>query len=178
MKLRYLWPSALCLSACLVQAQDTNEVGQLKQQLQQLQENFERAQREQRQQIEALTKKLDELTKQQTAEAEKKKLEQELAAQLSSNQPPASAQAPTSAAPLATGAWSPEQPLTIARAGSAYMNLKFDALMAVGWSTASDPSHILNPGVHEPINRGLLLCNAQSVMDGASDRDFAWLTNI
>ena len=65
-----------------VKAQSTNEVEQLRRQLQQLQENFERMQREQRQQIEALTGKLDDLTKQQAAEAEKKKLEQDLAAEL------------------------------------------------------------------------------------------------
>ena len=60
-----------------LRAQETNEVEQLKRQMQQLQENFERVQREQRQQIDALTRKLDDLTKQQTAEAEKKKLEQD-----------------------------------------------------------------------------------------------------
>src|SRR5579885_2808804 len=81
-------------------AQDSNQVDQLKQQLQQMQENFEKVQREQRQQIEALTKKLDDLTKQQAAEAERKKLEQELTAQLSSNQPPATAQ--STAAPEAS----------------------------------------------------------------------------
>ena len=59
-----------------LRAQTTNEVEQLKRQMQQLQENFERVQREQRQQMDALTKKLDDLTKQQAAEAEKKKLEQ------------------------------------------------------------------------------------------------------
>jgi len=42
-------------------------VEQLKQQLRQMQENFEKTQNEQRQQIEALTKKLDALTAQQTA---------------------------------------------------------------------------------------------------------------
>ena len=62
--------------------QTTNEVEELKRQLRQLQENFERVQREQRQQIDALTRKLDELAKPQPAEAERKKLEQELAAEL------------------------------------------------------------------------------------------------
>src|SRR5215471_14273504 len=87
--------SVACLvlsgTAVSLRAQDTNQIEQLKQQLRQMQENFERVQREQRQQIEDLTKKLDDLTKQQAAEAEKKKLEQELAAELqkgSSNAPP------------------------------------------------------------------------------------------
>ena len=45
------------------------KVEQLKQQLRQMQESFEKTQNEQRQQIEALTKKLDELTNQQQATA-------------------------------------------------------------------------------------------------------------
>ncbi len=74
--------SALCLCVTIAQAQETNEsassrlggiqrdeVGQLKQQLLQMQESFEKTQNEQRRQIEALTKKLDELTKQQQATA-------------------------------------------------------------------------------------------------------------
>src|ERR1051326_8669503 len=103
--------SALCLGALAAQAQQTNELEQLKRQLQQMQENFEKVQREQREKIEALTKKIDELTRQQASEAEKKKLEQELAAQLATNQP----------APAPATTWSPSQPLTIGRAGSAYM---------------------------------------------------------
>src|SRR5436309_14790305 len=109
------WSSALCLSATIAHAQETNEVQQLKQQLQQLKENFERSQREQRQQIEALTKKLDDMTKQQAAEADKKKLEQDLAAELQKNQPPA---APSAPVPVIAPSWSPAQPLTLARAGS------------------------------------------------------------
>ena len=70
--------SALCLCVTIAQAQETNEsastslqrdeVEQLKQQLRQMQVNFEKVENEQHQQIEALTKKLDELTSQrQTA---------------------------------------------------------------------------------------------------------------
>ena len=113
-------------------AQPTNEVEQLRQQLRELQANFERVQRQQQQQIEALTRKLDAVTQPQSAEAEKKKLEPELTTQLSTNAPPA----PSAAAP--TVAWSPSQPLTVFRAGSAYMNLSFDALLDFGGSTASD----------------------------------------
>src|SRR5260221_58078 len=74
-----------CLAQVETRAQDTNDVESLKRQLHELQENFEKTQREQARQIDALTRKLDELTKQQAQEAEKKKLEQELATQLSSN---------------------------------------------------------------------------------------------
>src|ERR1043165_6720828 len=146
------WSSALCLAALAAQAQPANEVEQLKRQLQQMQENFEKVQREQRQQIDALTKKLEELSKQQTAEAEKKKLEEQLAAELTKNQP-----APPSPAPPASTAWSPAQPLTLARAGSAYMNISFDALMDFGWSTASDPPAFLHLGEPDPITRAFSL---------------------
>jgi hypothetical protein len=170
--------AAIVLAAPSLSAQDASEIDQLKQQLRQMQENFDRVQREQRQQIESLTKKLDDLTKQQSTEAEKKKLEQELTAQLSSNQPPASAQAPSVPAQPFTSGWSPEQPLTVARAGSAYLNLSFDALMDVGWSTASDPSQFLQLGDHDPINRGFSLRNAEIVLDGAVDPYFKGFANI
>ena len=70
--------SALCLGAFAAQAQQTSDLEQLKRQLQQMQENFEKMQREQREQIDSLTKKLEEITKQQAAEAEKKKLAMDL----------------------------------------------------------------------------------------------------
>src|SRR3954465_7982235 len=98
-----LWSSVLCVAA--IHAQEANDVEQLKRQLREWKENSEKTQLEfqktqqlQREQIEALTRKLDDLTKQQGADAEKKKLEQQLAAEL---------QAPTTNAPAAP--WSPAQ---------------------------------------------------------------------
>jgi hypothetical protein len=169
MKLKLIVGCFLTL-ACLAQAQ-TNEVDQLKKQLQELQQNFERAQQEQRQQIDALTKKLEELTKQQTAEAEKKKLEQELAAELQTNQPAATPQA-------ASSSWSPAQPLTLARAGSSYLNISFDTLIDVGWSTAPNPSQFLELGDHDPLKRGFTLPNAEIALDGAVDPYFKGFANI
>jgi hypothetical protein len=166
---------AIVCGAPQVQGQATNEVEASKRQLQQLQENFERMQREQHQQIEALTRKLDALTQQQAAEAEKKKLEQKLAAELQKNQPAPTAPA---AAPAPSTAWSPAQPLTVARAGSAYMNISFDVLMDVGWSTAAQPSEFLQLGDHDPINRGFSLRNAEIALDGAVDPYFKGFANI
>src|SRR5204863_7621752 len=101
--------------------------------------------------------KLEELSKQQTTEAEKKKLEQELTAELQKTQ----ASQTTQTNPAAPGtSWSPAQPLTVARAASAYMNISFDALMDVGWSSASDPSKFLELADHDPIKRGFSLRNA------------------
>src|SRR5258706_2162512 len=71
MKLKFILglSSALCWNVMTVQAQETNDVEQLKQQLRQMQENFEKVQNEQRQQINALTQKLDEISKQLQAAA-------------------------------------------------------------------------------------------------------------
>jgi len=146
-------------------AQETNEMQQLKQQLQQLQQNFERVQREQRQQIEALTKKLDDLTKEKAAELQK-------------NQPAPGASSTAAASAAAGAAWSPAQPMTLARAGSAYMNLSFDALMDVGFSSATDPSRFLELGDHDPIKRGFSLRNAEIALDGAVDPYFKGFGNI
>ena len=56
MKLKYLigWSSALCLSAIIAQAQETNEVDKLDQRLKQIQESFEKQQREMRENFERL----------------------------------------------------------------------------------------------------------------------------
>lgn len=144
-----------------------------------MQENFERVQNEQRQQIDALTKKLDELTKEKAADAEKKKLADQLAAELATTNQPATAPAP-SVVPAGQPAtsWSPSEPFTIARAGSAYMNISFDALMDVGGSTASDPSQYLELGDHDPIKRGFSLRNAEIAVDGAVDPYLKGFANI
>jgi hypothetical protein len=188
MKWRHVlgWAAALCLAGAVAQAQETNEVQKLNQQLKQLQENFEKQQREmkeqferllreQRQQVDALTKRLDDLNKQQATEAEKKKLEQELAGQIGTNAPAAPTPAP---APAPSTSWSPSQPITVGRAGSSYMNISFDALMDVGWSTASDPSQYLQLGDHDPINRGFSMRNAELAVDGAVDPYFKGFGNI
>ncbi len=165
-----------CASSLLAGAQDTNELDQLKKQLRDLQENFERVQREHREQIDALTKRLDEMTRQQAAEAEKKKLEQELAGKLGAEQSTVPVQ--PSPAPAPASAWSPSAPLTVARAGSAYMNISFDALLDAGWSTAADPSRYLELGDHDPIVRGFSMRNAEIAVDGAVDPYFKGFGNI
>ena len=135
------WIAGLCLGAATLQAQQSSELEQLKKIVQQ-----------QQQQIDALTKRLDELTKSQSGPAapvvppaaapktdEQKKLEEQLTKELRNNPPPAAPAAFTSPPAVAESKWSPGQPITVARAGSAYMNISFDALADVGGSTASDP---------------------------------------
>src|SRR5437879_5595521 len=58
MKLRNLlgWPSALCLSACVLTAQEATQLDQLKTQLQKMQESFEKQQREIKENFEKLVR--------------------------------------------------------------------------------------------------------------------------
>jgi hypothetical protein len=144
--------------------------------LQQLRENFDRVQREQQTQIESLTKQVNDLVQQQSAGAEKKKLEQELAADLQKNQ--AASPPPASSVPAPAASGSPSQPITVARAGSAYMNISFDVLADVGGSSATDPSQFLQLGDHDPIKNGFSLRNAEISVDGAVDPYFKGFGNI
>jgi hypothetical protein len=177
----------LCLGLVvpMVSAQETNEVEQLKQQLLQMQENFEKERNEDRKLIQSLSQKVDDLLRDKqtqvavtsappasatAADSEKAKLQAELAGELG----PATNQ--VSAPP--TRAWSPAEPLTIARAGSAYMNISFDALIDVGGSTQADPSSQLELGDHDPIKNGFSLRNAEIAVDGAVDPYLKGFGNI
>jgi hypothetical protein len=154
---------ALMGSANLLPAQETNEVEQLRRQLQQMQEDSERTRREQKAQIDALTQKMDALNQ----------------AQAEAGQKPAVPASPTNAPGRpAAKAWSPADPLTVARAGSAYMNISFDALMTAGGSTVSDPSAQLELGDHDPVKNGFSLRNAEIALDGAVDPYFKGFANI
>ena len=170
--------AALQLSATALQGQDTNQVRQLQEQLRQLQESFEKTQQQYRLQIDALQKQIDALHP-PAASTEKKKLEEEIAAKLDAPAPATSAAQPSAATPLAPASkWTPSQPITLMRAGSAYMNISFDALIDAGWSTASDPSAYLELGDHDPLQRGFSLRNAEIALDGAVDPYFKGAVNM
>jgi len=64
--------------------------------------------------------------------------------------------------------WSASAPITMFRAGNSYMNVSADALFAAGGSTANDiPA--LQPGGHDPIQRGFTLQGIEATFDGAVD---------
>ncbi len=173
MKLKnlFLFGSTFCVIAMCANAQETNEVQQLKRQLQQLQENFQKVQREQARQIEALTKKLDELQKQQTAAAQlRTNLKPEIAQQ------PILTPMPTSPAPEIAKVWSPADPIRIGSVQN-YINLSFDALIAAGWSSAEDIES-LQLGGHDPKQRGFTIQNLETVFEGKVDPYFRGQANI
>jgi hypothetical protein len=194
----FICTTALCAGTTILSAQETNEpasaslrrdeVQQLKQMMQQMQQNFEKERNEDRQVIKSLSEKVEELLKEKqtrtavtsappatvatSTDVEKKKLEAELASELGQSQ--------TNAPPTAESkpAWSPAEPITVARAGSAYMNISFDTLMDVGGSTVPDPSAQLELGDHDPIKNGFSLRNAEIAVDGAVDPYFKGFGNI
>ncbi|MBC8094878.1 MAG: hypothetical protein H7Y43_03600 [Akkermansiaceae bacterium] len=170
---RFLAMIWIGLALSVTQAQETNEVEWLKRQLQQMQENFDRVQREQREQIEALSRKLDAVTKQQLAETEKKKLEEQLAAELQS---PVPANDSTAKA-TPSRAWSPTDPLRIGNA-RAYMDMGMVATFAAGGSTANDIEGGTQLGGHDPNQRGFTVQGVELNLQGAVDPYFRGNANI
>ena len=174
MKLKFFlgWSSALCLSAMIAQAQETNQPADFDQRLKQMQESFEKRQQE-------MQERFDQKIAAQDVVIES--LKQQLASKPANAPAPSvmSAVQPSPETPSALSpSWSPSQPLTIARAGSAYMNISFDALMAAGGSTAKDPSAFLQLGDHDPTKNGFSLRNAEISLDGAVDPYFKGFANI
>ncbi len=171
--------SALLAGTNAVHAQETSEVEQLKRQLQQMQETFARQQAEQQKQIEALTQKLETLAQQQATHSASPPTDaqQQRAAPLAA-EPGTPPNAPASGPAALSKPWSPSDPITVARAGSAYMNISFDVLMDAGGSTVADPAKQLQLGDHDPINNGFSLRNAEVAVDGAVDPYFKGNGNI
>ena len=154
---------ALTAGATSLRAQATNQVEQLQQQLRQMRESFEKIQREQNAQIAALTQKLNELARHQTAAAEPKKLEAQLAGE--------SAPVQTTVPPAVFAkSWSPSDPIRVGKGGT-YADLSMVGTFAVGGSTANDIG-ALQLGGHDPNQRGFTVQGAEMNLKGAVDPYF------
>ena len=68
-------------------------------------------------------------------------------------------------------------PAPTVRAGSAYMNVSFDVLANLGWSSTPDVKE-MQPGDHDPSQRGFSLRNAELALDGAVDPYLKGFANI
>jgi hypothetical protein len=98
--------------------------------------------------------------------------------------PPVEAVAPSPQAPppppvpvAEAPGWSPTQPIQLYKGARAYLNLSFDALVDAGWSTTSNVTE-LEPGDHDPNQRGFTLPNEEIVLDGAVDPYFKAVADI
>ncbi|HEY0456287.1 MAG TPA: hypothetical protein VGE41_07910 [Verrucomicrobiae bacterium] len=158
---------AFGLCALPLEAQDATQVEKLNQQLKQMQNNFEKQQQQMKENFEKLLKE-----QQSQIELLKKEIDaaktNSVLAQPSLNQP-AAPQTPAIA-------WSPEQPLRIGSAQN-YINLSFDGLVAAGYSTANDIER-LQPGGHDPKQRGFTVQNLETVFDGKVDPYFRGQANV
>ncbi|MEY4916669.1 MAG: hypothetical protein RL616_582 [Verrucomicrobiota bacterium] len=174
--------SALCLCAIVAQAQETNKPVDVEQRLKQMQEMFEQREHD----LEARFEK-----KIAAQDAEIDALKKQVAGAPANPAPNAPASSvvgtapampgfpqPTASPATPTAGWTPSSPLTVARAGSAYMNMSFDGMMAVGGSTASEPSAFLQLGDHDPQKNGFSLRNAEIALDGAVDPYVKGFANI
>jgi hypothetical protein len=155
--------SALGLNANVLQAQDTNEVEQLKKQLRQIQENFDQVMREQQAQIDLLRKQLEATKTNAPAPA---------------IAPPPEATPASEPTEALAKPWTPSQPITLAGNSRNYINLSFDALVAAGGSTAEDIEGGTQLGGHDPKQRGFTVQNLETVFDGKVDPYFRGQANI
>ncbi len=157
--------SALVLaSPCGGQAQNTEQITELKKQLEQMQANFDRVVREQKQQIEGLQKQLDMLQAQQSAAPPAATVPAAKAVEAST--PPASAKA-----------WSPTEPIRVG-GGKAYMDIGLVSTFAAGGSTASDIEGGTQLGGHDPNQRGFTLQGVEANFQGAVDPYFRGNANL
>lgn len=147
--------SALVLGASVLQAQETNEIEQLRKEM-----------REMRKQMQQMEQKIQSL--------EQKKSEAAPAA------PPANvAAAPaaeTGTAPVAK-AWSPTDPIRVGRGGT-YMDISLVGTFAVGGSTANDIEGGTQLGGHDPNQRGFTVQGAEVNFQGAVDPYFRGNANV
>ena len=186
-----LLPALLCLSATPLFGQGASpaEIESLKKQLLQAQDAFDKAMREQRQVIDSMSRKIQELEAAQrgpgggdtnplpviAAPPGTVTSPQVVTTAASMPAPPPS---PAATAAVTPAPWSPTDPIRIGRAGQAYLDLGFDALIDAGWSTASDPGAYLNLGGHDPRNRGFSIPDAEISIVGAVDPYFKAIVDI
>src|SRR5204863_3664255 len=84
---------------------------------------------------------------------------------------------PTDTSMLPATGSSATQPTTLLGGGKNYMNISFDGLFALAYSSARDLSHI-EVGDHDPQQRGFNARNLEIALDGAVDPYFEGFANI
>lgn len=175
-------PKFLLLSVCffvglsepaisLAAQQDASELERLRQQLDDLRQSFERLQREHRARLDALSNRVDELTRSNVVAAEKEQLTRDLERELGTPSALPSAQ---TAADTALPSRSPLQ----LRAGTAYMDLGLSATFAAGTSTADDIEGGTQLGGHDPNQRGFTVQGLELSVSGAVDPYFRGSANL
>ena len=166
-----------------VAAYPVNELEQLKTQLREANAAFEQAVQQHQAVVEAISRRI---------EALEAATGQTNPAPATTASPPATTASPTAPAPEPVSTpeavsapatveahqpWSPSQPITLARGGSSYLNLSFDALFAAGGSSSQDIES-LEFGGHDPKQNGFTVQNLELTFDGAVDPYFRGQANL
>jgi hypothetical protein len=157
----FTWLLAIALAAARLPAQEAARVEELQRQLRQLQEEFARQRAQQQQQIDRLKEQIDALRAVPT-------------------NPPSVNPASNAAATAQPPAVEPARPpgsIPLLAAGKSYMNLSLDGLFAAGASTARSID-ALEPGGHDPKQRGFTVQNLEATFDGAVDPFFRGQANL
>jgi len=161
MKIGFL---GLCLglSAVSLMAQES-ETEALRKQLKQATENFDKALQENRKIIDALSNRLETLERQRAATTN--------AVVVTPNRAPVPGDTSVSGGSEVSRRWSPASPIRLPTAGQNYISLSFDALATAGTSTANDIEQ-LQPGGHDPKQRGFTIQNLETTFEGKVDPYF------
>ena len=158
--------SALAVSAMSLVAQEANPAA-LKQHL----EELIRVQKQQAEQIESLKKQIEVLKGQPatipgarvaTPDLKIEELERRVSELTDAR---------------VTKPWRPGDPIGLVRAGQSYLNMSLDGLFTVGGSTAKDIG-ALQPGGHDPNQRGFSVQNIETVFEGMVDPYFRGQANL
>jgi hypothetical protein len=131
--------------------------------------------------IEQMQQKLEAMQAELQQVQERMQKQQDLIDKLTAEaKPPVVTGAPPAATPPAVAAapvWSPAQPFQLYGGARGYLNFSFDTLLDAGWSTTSDVQE-LDPGDHDPHQRGFTIPNSEIVLDGAVDPYFKAVADI
>lgn len=144
--------------------QQSGEVEQLRRQLQQANEAFQKALEQHRQTVDALSRRIDQLGGAPGATNA-----------VPSPNPMTNHAAHAHHAPE-TKPWSPADPIRVGT-GASYLDLSLVGLFAVGGSTADDIED-LQPGAHDPQQRGFSVQNVELTLSGAVDPYFRGQANL
>ncbi|MGC8829323.1 MAG: hypothetical protein ACP5TE_06055 [Verrucomicrobiia bacterium] len=150
----------------------SNEIEALKQQMLKLQQEFEQMQRQQLQQIQMLREKIEMLERSSGIESKQVSTNKEITTdwkkEIVSSQKPSEIQLQK---------WQPSAPIRLFGSGNNYIDLSLDALISAGSSTARDIEE-LQPGGHDPKQRGFTIQQLEMVLNGAVDPFFTAQANL